>query len=76
LFPVGSHEIWFGRTGCLFGKEGLDSDSTESVYGRNVSFKAILQGKVATPEIAREFMKAVRETAHKAKVQEARDEKK
>jgi SH3 domain-containing YSC84-like protein 1 len=53
-----------------------DSDSTESVYGRDVSFKAVLQGKVATPEIAREFMQAVRETAHKATVAEAHDEKK
>jgi SH3 domain-containing YSC84-like protein 1 len=53
-----------------------DSDSTRSVYGRDVSFQSVLQGKVSTPEIAREFMKAVRETAHKAKVAEARDEKK
>lgn len=53
-----------------------DSDSTKSVYGDDVSFQSVLQGKVSTPEIAREFMKAVRETAHKAKVAEARDEKK
>ena len=50
-----------------------DSDSTRSVYGSDVSFKSVLQGKASTPEIAREFMKAVRETAHKAKVQEARE---
>jgi SH3 domain-containing YSC84-like protein 1 len=50
-----------------------DSDSTESVYGHDVSFKAVLQGKIATPEVARDFMKAVRETAHKAKEQEARE---
>jgi SH3 domain-containing YSC84-like protein 1 len=53
-----------------------DSDSTESIYGHDVSFKAVLQGKVATPDVAKEFMKAVRETAHKAKVAEAHDEKK
>ncbi len=53
-----------------------DSDSTRSVYGRDVSFKSVLQGKVSTPEIAKEFMKAVRETTHKAKVQEARDDRK
>jgi SH3 domain-containing YSC84-like protein 1 len=53
-----------------------DSDSTESVYGHDVSFKAVLQGKVATPAVAKEFMKAVRETAHKAKVAEAHDDKK
>jgi len=48
-----------------------DSDSTRSVYGNDVSFEAVLRGKVATPEIARTFMKAVIEAAHKAKTQEA-----
>jgi lipid-binding SYLF domain-containing protein len=52
-----------------------DSDSTRSVYGSDVSFRAVLQGKVATPDIARSFMKAVRETARKARVQEAREGK-
>lgn len=52
-----------------------DTDSTTSVYGRDVSFKAVLQGRVATPDIAREFMKTVRETAHKARVGEAREDK-
>jgi len=50
-----------------------DSDSTTSVYGRNMSFQSVLQGEVATPGIARAFMKAVADTAHKAKVQEARE---
>src|SRR5579871_2457414 len=36
-----------------------DSDSTKSVYGRDVSFQSVLQGKVATPNVARAFMKAV-----------------
>ena len=49
-----------------------DSDSTTSVYGRDVSFQSVLQGQVATPEVARAFMKAVSETAHRAKVQDAR----
>jgi len=49
-----------------------DSDSTLSVYGRDVSFKSVLQGKVPTPDIAKPFMKAVADAAHKAKVQEAR----
>src|SRR5437016_2107955 len=49
-----------------------DSDSTLSVYGRDVSFKSVLQGKVPIPDIARPFMKAVADTARKAKVQEAR----
>src|SRR2546421_1293337 len=50
-----------------------DSDSTTSVYGHNVSFQSVLQGEVATPGMARAFMKAVADTAHKAKVQEARE---
>ena len=50
-----------------------DSDSTTSVYGHNVSFQSVLQGEVATPKIGRAFMKAVADTAHKAKVQEARE---
>ena len=50
-----------------------DGDSTKSVYGRDVSFRSVLQGKVATPDIARAFMKAVAEAAHKAKSQEARE---
>jgi SH3 domain-containing YSC84-like protein 1 len=50
-----------------------DNDSTNSVYGHEVSFKSVLLGKVSTPDIAKAFMKAVAEAAHKAKVQEARD---
>src|SRR5213079_2690823 len=50
-----------------------DSDSTLSVYGRDVSFLSVLQGEVATPDMARAFMKAVVDTARKAKVQEARE---
>ena len=36
-----------------------DNDSTESVYGHNASFKSVLHGKVATPDVAKEFMNAV-----------------
>jgi lipid-binding SYLF domain-containing protein len=50
-----------------------DSDSTTSVYGRDVAFSSVLQGKVATPDIARVFMKAVADAAHKAREQEARE---
>ena len=53
-----------------------DSDSTTSVYGHGVSFKSVLQGKVSTPDIAKAFMKAVADASHKAKAQEARDERK
>jgi len=41
-----------------------------------VSFKSVLQGKVATPDMAKAFMKAVADTAHKAKVEEALEDKK
>lgn len=50
-----------------------DSDSTISVYGKDVTFQSVLKGKVPTPEVALEFMKAVGTAAHKAKVEEARD---
>lgn len=48
-----------------------DSDSTRSVYGRDVSFQSVLRGKVASPDVARDFMKAIRETVHKAKAEDA-----
>ena len=50
-----------------------DSDSTISVYGKDVTFQSVLKGKVPTPDIARDFMKAVTTAAHKARVEEARD---
>jgi lipid-binding SYLF domain-containing protein len=50
-----------------------DSDSTVSVYGRDVAFQSVLKGKVPTPDVALPFMKAVATAAHKAKVEEARD---
>jgi SH3 domain-containing YSC84-like protein 1 len=49
-----------------------DSDSTRSVYGRDVSFQSVLEGNVSTPDVARDFMKAIRQTIHKAKAEEAR----
>jgi len=51
-----------------------DSDSTISIYGRDASFKAVLQGSVATPDIARGFMAAVARASHRAR-QEAREGK-
>jgi len=52
-----------------------DSDSTRSVYGNDASFQSVLQGKVATPNIAKPFMRAVAEASHKARTQEARGNK-
>ena len=53
-----------------------DSDSTISVYGRDVTFQSVLKGKVPTPEVANAFMKAVAVAAHKARDEEAREDKK
>jgi SH3 domain-containing YSC84-like protein 1 len=53
-----------------------DSDSTISVYGKDVTFQSVLKGNVPTPDVARDFMKAVRTAAHKAKVEEARESEK
>jgi lipid-binding SYLF domain-containing protein len=53
-----------------------DSDSTIAVYGRDVSFQSVLKGKVPTPDIARDFMKAVAVATHKAREEEAREDKK
>lgn len=53
-----------------------DSDSTRSVYGHDVSFKRVLTGGVATPDIAKDFMHAVAHAAHKARADEARDDDK
>lgn len=50
-----------------------DTDSTISVYGNDVTFQSVLKGRVPTPDVAREFMKAVGTAVHKAKVEEARD---
>ncbi|HET6843619.1 MAG TPA: lipid-binding SYLF domain-containing protein [Candidatus Angelobacter sp.] len=50
-----------------------DSDSTISVYGHDASFKAVLQGRVSTPEIAEQFMRAVRQAANHARVEESRE---
>jgi len=53
-----------------------DSDSTISVYGKDVTFQSVLKGNVPTPDIAKAFMKAVGVAAHKAKLEEAREDKK
>ena len=53
-----------------------DDDSTRAIYGRNKSFRAILSGKVATPESGEQFVKAVSEAGYQAKVAEANEDKK
>src|ERR1043166_5272948 len=53
-----------------------DDDSTVAIYGKKLRFRNILSGRVNTPESATAFMEAVAVAAHKAKVEEAREDKK
>ncbi len=48
-----------------------DTDSTKLAYGRDVAFSSVLRGNVATPHIARAFIKAVTSASRKAGVQRA-----
>jgi lipid-binding SYLF domain-containing protein len=53
-----------------------DNDSTRAIYGKNVEFRNILSGKVATPKSAYAFMKAVSEARQQARIAEANEDKK
>lgn len=53
-----------------------DDDSTRAIYGKNVEFRNILSGKVATPKSADAFMKAVSEARQQAHIAEASGDKK
>src|SRR5882672_4719995 len=53
-----------------------DNDSTIAIYGKEMKFRNILSGKVATPKSAEPFMKAVAEAGHQARIAEANDDKK
>jgi SH3 domain-containing YSC84-like protein 1 len=53
-----------------------DDDSTRAIYGKHLTFRNILSGKVSTPKSAEAFMKAVADAGHQAQVAEALDEKK
>jgi lipid-binding SYLF domain-containing protein len=50
-----------------------DSDSTNAVYGKDVSFRSVLTGKVPTPELAAPFEKAVSQVARNAEAHETKD---
>jgi len=52
-----------------------DDDSTKAIYGKNVKFRNILSGRVATPQSAEAFMRAVADAGHQARIAEAKDEK-
>jgi lipid-binding SYLF domain-containing protein len=53
-----------------------DDDSTRAIYGKHLTFRNILSGKVSTPRSADAFIKAVSDAGHQAQVAEALDEKK
>lgn len=53
-----------------------DADSTTAVYGKDISFKSILLGKVPTPELATPFVHSVSTAARHAVAKEANEEKK
>lgn len=50
-----------------------DNDSTRAIYGRHMTFRTILSGKVATPKSADAFMRAVADAGHQARVAEAKE---
>ncbi len=50
-----------------------DADSTTAVYGKDVAFKNVLLGKVATPEMAKPFVESVSKAASVAVAKEAAD---
>lgn len=53
-----------------------DNDSTHAIYGKHMLFRSILSGKVATPHSADAFLRAVSEAGEKAKVAEAKEDRK
>src|SRR6201993_3765474 len=53
-----------------------DDDSTRAIYGKDMTFRNILSGKVATPKSAEAFMKAVSEARQQAHIAEVNEDKK
>jgi lipid-binding SYLF domain-containing protein len=50
-----------------------DADSTTAIYGRDVPFRRILIGRVASPAAAEPFLDAVVDVDHRARVHEKRE---
>lgn len=50
-----------------------DRDSTTAIYGRDVSFRHILTGRVASPSAAASFLEAVADVDQRAKAHEERE---
>ena len=53
-----------------------DNDSTRAIYGKQMEFRNILSGKVATPKSAEPFMKAVAQAREKAHIAEVKPDAK
>jgi SH3 domain-containing YSC84-like protein 1 len=49
-----------------------DEDSTRAIYGKNRQFRAILSGRVPTPESGKAFLKAVSEARDQAHIAEVK----
>ena len=50
-----------------------DADSTTAIYGRDVSFRHILTGRVASPSAAASFLDAVADVDQRAKAHEEKE---
>jgi SH3 domain-containing YSC84-like protein 1 len=50
-----------------------DNDSIRAIYGKQLEFRNILSGKVATPKSAEPFMKAVAEAREQARIAEVKE---
>jgi SH3 domain-containing YSC84-like protein 1 len=53
-----------------------DNDSTGAIYGKQMEFRNILSGKVATPKSAEPFLKAISEAREKAHIAEVKEDTK
>ena len=53
-----------------------DDDSTRAIYGKDMEFRHILSGKVATPKSAEAFLKAVSDAGQQAHIAEVKEDKK
>jgi lipid-binding SYLF domain-containing protein len=53
-----------------------DNDSTRAIYGKHMTFRNILSGKVSTPKSADAFMRAVSEAGRQAAIAEVNNDKK
>ena len=53
-----------------------DNDSTRAIYGKRMTFRNVLSGKVTTPKSAEAFIKAVSDAGQQARIAEVKDDKK